>query len=201
MSLTLNIVHELREAGATLENVEREINRDDVKRIMGQAVALVNRQHFEQLAGDSKHHTTAASLGAERTGFYERAAKGVQQPQTQSDGFTVTINAVGIAQRLFGGTIRPKNAANLTIPARAEAYGHRAREFDFLKMVVFPSGVKALIDRAEDPHEGSVYYWLVKSATQTADPSVLPKEGEMIDPALERASEYLTRLWERKATP
>jgi hypothetical protein len=207
--------------------IHDELGRAEVRKVMGRAVAQVLKDHFYGLASDAQHHSSADSLGANRTGFYERAAKAVQQPNIENDGFTVSINQVGIAQRLFGGTIEPTTTQWLAIPARTESYGRRPREFDNLKFILFPSGSAALVaDSAHSvagegfsdkvrggtgvrgargaarqiPHsEGLVYFWLVKKVVQQADPTVLPKEEEMTDPALENARAYVERIWGRAA--
>ncbi len=198
MSLTVQVQVD-DQASPSAFRIRDELGRADVRKVMGQAVAQTLKDHFTALANDSQHHRTAASLGANRTGFYARAASGVQQPNIESDGFSVSINAVGIAQRLFGGTIEPVNAKFLTIPARAESYGKRAREFDNLKFILFPSGLAALVDKNEPAHEGSVYFWLVKKVVQQADPTVLPSDEKLMEPAIANARAYVERLWEREA--
>lgn len=202
--------------------IRDELQRPDVKRVMGRAIVAVIKHNFEQLAADSTHHTSADSLGAGRTGFYERAGKAVQQPNILSDGFSVSINQVGIAQRLFGGVIEPVNAKFLTIPARTESYGKRAGEFDNLRAIIFPGGQRgALVQREAsvlsgsgsggarvaglsgtskgDKMGGGVFFWLVKRVVQHADPDVLPKEQEMLEPAIDNARAYVERIWQREA--
>jgi hypothetical protein len=208
-------------ASPAVAAIRDELNRPDVKRVMGRAVAGVLRDYFYKLAADSQHHKTADTLGAGRTGFYERAAQGVQQPELESGGFKVAINHEGLAQRLFGGTIAPVSANFLTIPARTEAYGKRAGEFDNLRLILFPSGAGALVQREATVLRGGargsrgtaglagrskgeglgglVFFWLVKQVTQQPDPSVLPTEEEMLDPAIEAARDYLDRVWEKEA--
>jgi len=211
LSLELEINDKASPAVATIRD---ELDRPDVKRVMGRAVAGVLKDYFFKLANDSQHHKTADTLGASRTGFYERAAQAVQQPEIVNDGFKVAINHVGIAQRLFGGSIEPVNAKFLTIPARTEAYGKRAHEFDNLRLILFPSGAGALVAKKGGTtvrgarggkstikeSGGLVFYWLVKQVTQLPDPSVLPTEEEMLDPAIENARDYIERLWAGEAT-
>jgi hypothetical protein len=197
MSLTVNIADELKAAAPHVQHLGEELNKPEVKRILGRAIQQVVKEHFFKLAGDSQHHGSADSLGGTRTGFYSRAAKSVQQPNIQSDGLSISMMGA-IARRLFGGRIDAPPGSLLPIAARAESYGHRPREFDFLKLILFPSGLRALVNKDEKAHEGNVWYWLMKYVIQHEDPTVLPTEPEMVDPALANAAAYLTRLWERK---
>src|ERR1700726_2760847 len=94
---------------------------------VGEVLQETVRGHFERLAGDTAHHRTAEALGADRTGFYEEAADKVQTPQIEGENaVSVSVDHEGLAQRFYGGDISGKPF--LTIPARSEAYGHRARE-------------------------------------------------------------------------
>lgn len=155
----------------------------------------------------------ANTLGGRRTHFYARAARGVQQPRMRSDGLVVSIASVGLGQRYFGGPIKPVSGTSkyLTIPATAEAYGKRAREFKNLRFILFASGAAALVERAATKLRrtssgfkaagnvgGKVFFWLVKSVTQKPDESVLPKPEEMTMPALTAASQFITRIWQRQ---
>jgi hypothetical protein len=202
-----SLEHEARALGG-------EVKGEGVKRVIGRAIANVLKEHFIRLAGDSAHHRTAASLGAKRTGFYSEAARGVQQPQLVANGVAVPINQVGLAQRLFGGIIRPVKAKFLTIPARSQAYGKRASEFDNLRAIFFPKGKSesgatgALIAREATVSTGKrkgqsiggeVYFWLVKTAKQKADPTVLPTDSELGTAALNAARSFVARLRLRKA--
>lgn len=121
---------------------------------------------------------------------------------------------------LPGGALRPKNGTYLTIPAAPEAYGHRAREFNDLDFAIVEnpdtgSLQPALVRRAQTvikhrrvkTKEGvtfkatavmsllpAVMYWLTRSVTQAADPTVLPYSELMQARALEAARARLLRL-------
>lgn len=186
-------------------------------KLIGRSIQQTLKVHFNRLANDSAHHQTADSLGANRTGLYTEAARGTQNPELRSDGVAISINQRALAQRFFGGTIKPTTGKFLTIPARTEAYGHRAREFDNLVPIIFRGGQSgALVERDATVVRGGargagagrskgqgigggVFFWLVKRVVQRADPSVLPSAEEMIRPALSAASDYIERLWERQA--
>ncbi len=202
MSVTLQIKAEaLDEALAEVQKLGGAVAGKDVKTIMGRAAANVLRAHFSKLANDQAHHKTASALGATRTGVYEEAARGVQQPVVASESVSVGINQVAIAQRYFGGTIEPVNGKFLAIPARTETYGKRPREFDNLRFVLFRgTGSAALVQGGGKAGDALVYFWLVTQVTQQPDPSVLPTEPELIDPMLSNAQRYIDRIWnERRA--
>lgn len=184
--------------------LETELTSSDLLLVAGRAVQQTLTSHFFDLSRDSIHHRTAETLGANRTNFYEEAAQAVQQPIIEgSDSVMVSVDGpAGLAQRYFGGTIEGK--PYLAIPALAEVYGKNARDvFDELqlKMIIFPSGAGAIIKKGEKfvDHETEVYYWLVRSVTQAADPSVLPTEEELLDPALLAVQEQIGFALTRKA--
>jgi hypothetical protein len=134
-------------------------------------------------------------LGGKRTSFYADAARNTHAA-VLPDGVLLSILKEGIRQRWLGGTIKAKPGSWLTIPARAEAYGRRARSFNDLRFVLLTgdeSGGAALVrnetttlkrkkDRktgkvsyvAGEERGGEVMYWLRKSVTQRPDPTVIP---------------------------
>src|SRR5207244_3980510 len=93
---------------------------------VGQSVVQLFKAHFTAL-----NTARANRLGGARTNFYANAARGTSW-QPVPGGLLVSVQSQGIAQRYFGGTISAKPGGALTIPATADAYGHRAREFNNL---------------------------------------------------------------------
>jgi len=182
---------------ATVE-LAGEMGSDEMKFAMGTAMKETIRDHFGEIAQDSEHHQSALSLGATPTGFYEEARDKTQDPQIKAEGVSVSIDQEGLAQRYFGGDIEARPGGFLTIPARGEAYGKRAGDFPNLKLIIFPSGLAALVDRDEPKDEGGVYYWLVRSVHQNADPDILPTDDELTDSALESGTSYLDSIWQRQ---
>jgi hypothetical protein len=67
---------------------------------------------------------TSTAKAAEQTTF-----------ATTPDSVIVSIDELGFRQRFEGGTINAPGEGWLTIPARSEAHGHRAREFNDLRFV------------------------------------------------------------------
>lgn len=156
------------------------------------------------------------ALGGRRTHFYARAGKATSYA-IHDNGVTISVNQIGIAQRYFGGTIEPGPGKKyLTIPARAEAHGRRAGEFNNLEVLFGKNGPYALAERqatsfsirsrtdksgnrqskiANRQSVGSgIFYWLVKSVTQDPDSTVLPNESAILNSALFAARHYAKTL-------
>jgi hypothetical protein len=73
--------------------------------VIGKAAANVFTRHLRGL-----NRTRPNQLGStNRTNYYAAAARGTSFV-AESDGATVSIAQIGIRQRFFGGTIRPKAA-------------------------------------------------------------------------------------------
>lgn len=207
---------DLAEILSLVESVGGAMASDEAKMIAGTSLRETLQAHFYALENDSLHHRSAQSLGADMTHFYGEAAQETQTPQVEAEGVSVSITKQGVAQRYFGGEI--EGDPFLTIPARAEAYGHRARDFDNLRLIIFPSGAGALVEREAtvlrggkrgasnlagslggkskgDEIGGGVFYWLVRHVHQEPDETVLPTEDEMIDPVIDRLQERLDETW------
>lgn len=184
----------------------KPIEMDGVKKVAGRALANQLRGHFFKLNAERPNQ-----MGGARTNFYSQAARGVQQPEVLTDGVKVSINQVGIAQRYFGGTIHPVTTRFLTIPARAEAYGRRAGEFNNLRFAVLGAGGPALVKTEATEISfgrkrkkgqrtlkkggeigGEVMFWLRRSVTQRADPTVLPSEREIAGEVGDAIRSYVT---------
>jgi hypothetical protein len=180
---------------ADVSKLQDETASDKMKSEMGFSVMQLVRAHFAEIAQDSQHHESARSLGAQPSGFYESARNNTQEPEIVSEGVSISVMQIGVAQRYYGGTINARPGSYLTIPALAIAYARRAREFD-LRFVIFKStGLAALLLKGAPSDEGSVYYWLVKSVTQKADPTIIPTDEEITDAASQGASNYLNAVW------
>jgi len=143
------------------------------------------------------------------TGFWTRMLSGTT---ATADADAATVRMPGeVAQRFFGGTITPKSGKSfLAIPARMEANGKSPLQFDDLHFVptgpdrgmlvqndktVKAKGARARKDGSFKTEEvgGGVFFWLVKSVIQSADPSVLPDEADYLESALGGINTYLKR--------
>jgi len=172
-----------------LPSLERLLNFDDnafaVNQAASDGVSDYLKAFLYRLDQDRPNH-----LGGERTHFYRHAADGITK-EVREDGADIIINETGFRQRLLGGTIEAKNVKNLTIPAIAEAYGHRATEFD-LQFIMFKSGAKALVGKSGEDRR--VWYWLVESVTQEADPDVLPSTDAMAAAAINSVKAWFNNV-------
>lgn len=207
MALTfkVEIVDGVSEALATARTALAGVNLNPVL-----ARSATNKTRSHLFALDASRANT---MGGARTHFYGQCARGTGSG-ILPDGFFVSINQVGYRQRLEGGTIRPRASKMLTIPARAEAYGKRALEFNNLRVAMFKSGAMALVTTprtggyakaskkgvklskaAKMP--GLVMYWLVRSVYQGPDPSVMPSESDYQQTMRDASTEYVGMLQER----
>src|SRR5712692_3534060 len=185
-------------ATPAVEGALSELQLAGVKPEIGRAVVRLVRQHFLRL-----NASRANPLGGPRSNFYAQAARNTRY-DVLTDGVLVSVSQVGIRQRLEGGEIVPRHVKYLTLPAIAEAYGKRAREFPNLtilwRRIAGRTRPVALIEATRptrgvktDSLGGKIFFWLVKSVTQPADPSVLPSERELTDSAVTAARDYFDR--------
>ena len=155
--------------------------------VIGRSVNETVRHHLV-----SKNAASPNKLGGRRTNFYGQAARATNFKVLSDSEILISIPQVGIAQRYYGGTIRPKSGKYLTIPVHPAAHGKRAREFD-LEIVFGLNGQPVAlatkkvsesrtrqsksgkITRTNVTRFGEIYYKLVRSVTQAPDPNVLPK--------------------------
>jgi hypothetical protein len=192
------------DAPEELEKLRASLSRARVDRVVGTSITRLVQGHLNHLPPNKN--------GWPSTGFYRGAARGTGW-DSSPNGVVIYIDneaAPGaMRQRYNGGTIKAKDKL-LTIPARAEFYGHRAGEFDNLKFVRFKSGVAALvvskggtgrvnfqtgrqrsISGVGVRSEAVVAYWLKDSVDQDADPDVLPTDQQMADTAVGSVAEFL----------
>ena len=184
-------------------------NEAALRNAVGRGVTRLVSRHLAGL-----NAPRANDLGGVRTHFYAHASRSTNYAVT-SDGVTISINWQGIRQRYEGGIIKAgRNGTKLlTIPACAEAYGHRAKEFK-LKFVKFRTGRMGLVvdeaggiqgkrrvqkngrtrNRASRRGFGKLMFWLVPSVVQFPDPTVLPTRAEIVAAAQASAARYYLAL-------
>lgn len=158
--------------------VQRGIERGVHRKVMAKAASEVVKDNFVTL--DRQRHSGGTFH------FYGRAARATSSGVQGRSAF-VSIDHEGIALRRFGGTVKPRTAKYLSIPAIDQAQGKRAREFDDLHFRRNASGNGG---RLCDP-TGRVYFWLVKQSTHKPDPSVLPTDGEIQEAAVDAVKEWV----------
>lgn len=98
--------------------------------------------------------------------------------------------------RVHGGTVKPKSAKMLAIPAVKEAYGKSPRDFDDLRWA--PYGEGALVQREQTRLTksggrtivGRVFFWLVKSATITGNRALIPSDATILEAVRAKIASY-----------
>jgi hypothetical protein len=207
MSVAFKIeAEELQDVVTAVDALGGEITGDDVRRVMGNAVRNVLRDHFAAIAQDEAHHKTARGFGVAPTGVYEEARQNTQEPELEADGVSISINQVAITRLFFGGDFEASDKL-FSIPARTEARGKSPLEFDNLIFILFPSGAKAWAGTKETSRgkkkighaESLVYFWLAEHVHQEPDPSVLPDEDKMLDAAMTKAQRTIEEVWNEGA--
>ena len=181
----------------------------------GRAVKLLLVNHFTDL--EAERHRD----GGEH--FYADAARAVQDPETVDGVALIAINKIGLAQRIFGGTIRAgANVSSVTgeltkyiaIPAEGtDAVGHTPADFPNLKFFKTKRGgglklqrevasvvghIRTGKNKGKSRNDASilgdvVMFWLVPEVTQAADPTVLPDDDAMQTTAFDTMDKFLTR--------
>lgn len=158
-----------------------------IRPVIGRAGSNAVRSHLFGL-----NSTRANHLGGRRTNFFSSAGRSTSF-KVEGDLVVVSVAQIGIRQRYFGGTIKPKKAGGfLTIPVAPEAYGKRAREFSNLEIVFGKNGepialaTKATAATADTVSKrgkvipgqgarlGQIMFRLVRKVTQRPDPTILP---------------------------
>ncbi len=177
--------------------------------VIGRAITNLFRSHLFRL---NRERPNAA--GGRRTNFYAQAARGTSF-QVDPDGITVSVASIGIAQRFYGGVIRPKKSKWLTIPAAPEAHGKTAREFDLELVwdenrkpialatkntlaVSITQNAQGKIVKRQTGSLGKIMFWLRKSVTQAPDPTVLPRIDEVAGAAMTAINDTVDRVIARQ---
>ena len=212
MSLAITITTS-GDALAVIQAAEQTLQPAALRETIGLAGADVVQRHLFRLGSERPN-----KLGGRSTGYYAAAGRSVNW-RPDGDAVVVSINHIGIAQRYFGGTITPKESKSITIPAVPEAHGKRAREFPDLEFAVLGKS-PALIRRkqtlvkfrrdkrtglrrafAGKERGGEVIFWLRRSVTQKADPSVLPTDQQLLDTVLTRVAATADTALQRAGGP
>lgn len=209
MSLGIGITYTNAVSPATRE-LAAGLSPANINPVVGEEVKGVYRDHLFAL-----NESRANALGGKRTNYYTGAARSVSWTVVP-DGVLISIQQIGLALHYFGGTVKPVTKKFLTIPARAEAYGKRASEFNDLEILWGKNGPYALARRVSSSitigrrpkngqrsvtpgavQGGEVMFWLKKEVTIEADPSVLPDE-QTINRAVNRVVlDVAHRAWAR----
>lgn len=149
----------------------------------GRACANLTREHLFALAGE-RHRASVAH------NFYADAADSVTHEAT-ADAATIRISKTGMAQRRWGGTIRPVNYSHLWIPVHPDSIGRTGREFKDLVKIFNIRTNKGVAARKAEDGTLTVLFALVPEVVQEPDPSVLPSDEAYQSAAVEACEDLL----------
>ncbi|MBA4136766.1 MAG: hypothetical protein C0518_05565 [Opitutus sp.] len=176
-------------ASPVVRAIGRAVDPRRLNPVVGRAVTNTYRRHLFALQNERPN-----KLGGTRTNYFATAARGTHF-DIVADGVIVSVNQVGIRLHVLGGTVKPKTKKFLTIPARSEAHGKRAREFNDLVLVFNRAGRPVALARAAQSligfrrdkssravtgttrrgsSGGEIMFWLVDSVTFRPDPTIVP---------------------------
>jgi len=161
------------------------------------SVRLLLQSHFQ--ARDQ----TPNQLGGERTHFWLDVLKSTQIGPTDEGQSSVIVGDARLPQRVYGGTIRPKNCKMLAIPVDAAAYGRRPATFEMvtgLKLFcISAGGTVGLVTKGQHGYFGfGVWrYVLAYKVDQKADPQALPDREKIEQAAVDGAEKQLKIMIQR----
>lgn len=139
------------------------------------AVSILVRAHLSKL-GQWKHQS-AEDLGAQPTGFLQKAARGTVHQASEAGGEVIIPAPLGRA--FHDVEIRPRVAGALTIPASAEAYGKRAGVLAALGWKIWRPKKRDFLMGSIEGVEPKILYWLKASVRQRQDRELLPSDADM----------------------
>lgn len=151
--------------------------------------------------------------------FWDQIRSATALGTVDGAGATITINDERLAQKIYGGTIRPGLGKKyLAIPEIAEASGISPKSLTNLRPLVrYVNGERravALVERKASAIKygrkrkdgtrkitqtasilgGAVWYWLVKSVTQRKDERALPDAKGFRRELIEQTREYFKQF-------
>jgi len=156
----------------------------DGRTLVAKVAARTTQDHFRKLA-------TRRHRGGNEDWYGEAA--GATTGRVSGENVVVSINHEGIGLRRYGGTVRPGAGKKfLTIPAKDNALAQRrsAPDIDGLHFRRNASGNGGRLTDSD----GRVFFWLVKSTTHKADPSVLPTDQDYAEAILPELEAKIDRI-------
>ncbi len=191
MSVKIKITIPVDEASPKIAKIREALqNRRPLHAELGQTAVKGLRDHFLSRPANKK--------GWPRQNFWsERIRNATALTAFDDAGATIVIDDPAMAQKIYGGTIRPGPGKKyLAIPAIAEAYGKSPLQVDGL-IPIFGhrgAGTGLLIKKQPGSKIGTAWYFLVKSVTQQADAEALPPEAAYRAALLATVDDYFARL-------
>jgi hypothetical protein len=161
--------------------------------------ATLLRRHYRKLEAGAPN-----KLGGERTHWWQQVHDSVHNPILLSPTLaSIEITQPGVALRLKGGTVRPKNAGALAIPINRLSYGVWARDWVFRhpEMPLFkikgPRGTYLAAKAGPGSKRMLILYKLMLQVEIPPDPRVLPPAQEFQASLATYAAQRLTTLFNR----
>lgn len=212
MPLTIDLELRGETASGTLQALANQLaDRKPLHAALGKRGEFELRGHFE------KRESEPNSKGWPKQHFWSRIRTATAFASADAQGATVAISDPAIAQKIYGGTITPKEGKYLALPAIAEAYGHGPLNHHGLHPLIRRINgevrATALVENDATPIKigrkrkdgtrkitpgaevgGRVWYWLVKSVTQDPDARALPADADFRAALLDEAGDYFGRL-------
>jgi hypothetical protein len=191
----MNLKFSIKEVGADLAefaSLEAVLGPQQRKLMLAQAkrVEIELRFHFKGL------DDLGNARGWKRTHFWARRVRANTSVTNVTDTTAeVTVASAEFRQRLFGGTIVPREAKYLAIPVIEQAAGRSPRTFEKgeLRFAVDPDFGKVL----EQVSTGAVFYFLRRKVVQKADPTAAPSESVIRAALMDETSRFLARARQR----
>ena len=159
---------------------------------LGKQLEVALREHFLLRESDSPN-----KQGFPRQHFWSRLRKATSLTGADEHTATVTVADPAFALKLYGGTVRPKQAEALAIAIHRAVYGIRPRSAQIPGLFVWrnPETQKAFLAAQGADGKLTLYYVLVSQAVHPRDPRALP-DMALIERQLAARAEELIR--ERK---
>ena len=160
---------------AALNKLLSDETLSDLNTVGGSAAKeAAKKYHTEYNQAHKWRGDNYLGAGAGRSGeFGDEIANAWTFEGGTSDGATISNDASFYRHKVYGGTIKPKRAKNLTIPVVADAVGRRAKDYKgnlfFLKT---KKGTKGLFE--ENGDDIRMVYLLKSQVTQEPWPGALP---------------------------
>lgn len=155
-------------------------------RVLGRAASNELKKHFRE------RNKIGNKLGGKRTNFWSRVAESVQSPVPKPGEIVIPVSHPDIAQKVFGGTIRPRTRKHLAIPISPKAHDKSPCVFSNLQFATTKAGVKLL--GLKDGDGGVEWlYVLKKKVTQSPDPKALPEDSKVVAAMTKAGDIYLRK--------
>ena len=170
--------------------------RQPLLRVLGRRLEHSLRKHFQTRDAEGNKR------GWPRSHFWNRLRRATAFAGATDSAAKVTVADPALAQKVHGGTIRPIQAKALAIPLRAEAKvagRPSARLIPGLFILKSARG-GVFLARRED-RALRLYYKLVKSVTQQADPRALPLRHLVLADLHAATTSFLKRDVKRGLAP